>query len=228
VCFSASVSFGLSATLATIGAVSLARNSSKPQRLFAAIPLVFAAQQAAEGMVWLTIDGSHATLNWLAVRAFLGVALMVWPIWAPLALMLVEQNPVRRRALAALTWAGGAVALCALVLLARFGPVPHVAGHSIRYDYERSNDAASHLFYLFAYVVPTVAPWFVSTRSQSRPLGILLLISLLSSAIVQRDALTSVWCFFAAVLSSLILLVVERHPGAAGSADPRQLSRDAP
>ena len=57
--------------------------------MFASIPLVFAAQQATEGVVWLTIDGSaHATVHRLAVFAFLGLALVVWPIWLPLSLQL--------------------------------------------------------------------------------------------------------------------------------------------
>ena len=38
----------------------------------------------------------------------------------------------------------------------------------------------------------------------------MLVVSLAVSAIVQRGALTSVWCFFAAVLSGFMLLAVDR------------------
>lgn len=43
-CFSAAGSFGMSGVLAVVGAVSLARSAGRPQRMFAAIPLIFAAQ----------------------------------------------------------------------------------------------------------------------------------------------------------------------------------------
>ena len=210
-CFSATGSFAIAGILTAVGGASIARNRSKPHRMFAAIPLIFAAQQAAEGTVWLTIDGGHTTLHRLAVGLFLGVALVVWPTWLPFALRLVEQNPTRRRALGALAWVGGAVAAYACVFLARFPPVAQVAGHSIRYDYAGSGDTRSHLFYLLAYAAPTVLPFFVSTVSLARTIGMMLVVSMVASAAVQRDALTSVWCFFAAILSGLILVAVERE-----------------
>jgi hypothetical protein len=89
--------------------------------------------------------------------------------------------------------------------------VAQVAGHSIRYDYATSGDSGSHLFYLLAYAAPTVVPFFVSTISLARTIGIMLVVSLVASAAVQRDALTSVWCFFAAILSGLILVAVARE-----------------
>jgi hypothetical protein len=188
--------------------------------MFAGIPLLFAAQQAAEGTVWQTIHGGHPLLNRFAVSGFLGIALVVWPTWLPFALRLVERDPTRRRALGALFWAGGAVAAAALVLLVRFHPVAQIAGHSIRYDYVGSGDAPARLLYLGAYVVPTVAPFFVSTLKLARPLGIVLVLSLVASVIVQRDALTSVWCFFAAILSSLLLIAVAREQHVVAIARP--------
>jgi hypothetical protein len=210
-CFSATGSLAISGVLTAVGATAIVRNSSKPHRMFAAIPLIFAAQQAAEGTVWLTMDGGHATLHRLAVGIFLGVALVVWPTWLPFALRLVERNPARRRALGVLCWLGAAVGVYASVFLARFQPVAQVAGHSIRYDYATSGDSGSHLFYLLAYAAPTVVPFFVSTISLARTIGIMLVVSLVASAAVQRDALTSVWCFFAAILSGLILVAVARE-----------------
>ena len=179
--------------------------------MFAAIPLLFAAQQAAEGAVWLTLDGGHPLLNRLGVTAFLGIALAVWPTWLPFALRLVERNPQRRRALGALLWAGAVVALCALLLIARFPPFAQIKGHSINYEYAGSGDTPTRLLFLLAYVVPTVAPFFVSTLTMSRLLGGVLVFSLLAAIAVQRNALTSVWCFFAAVLSGLILLALDRE-----------------
>jgi len=210
-CFSATGSFAISGILTAVGAASVARNGSKAHRMFAAIPLIFAAQQAAEGTVWLTMNGEHPALHMLAISVFLGVAFVIWPTWLPLSLRLSEQSPAQRRALGALFWAGCAVAVYAGLFMARFPPVAHIAGHSIRYDYVTSGNAGSHGFYLVAYALPTVVPFFVSTLRMARTIGIMLVVSLVASVVVQRDALTSVWCFFAAILSGLILVALERE-----------------
>ncbi|MGZ5219533.1 MAG: hypothetical protein ACXWC7_05630, partial [Chitinophagaceae bacterium] len=54
-CFSAGASFGASALLGVIGAVTITKAKTIPQRLFATIPLVFAVQQLSEGMLWLSL-----------------------------------------------------------------------------------------------------------------------------------------------------------------------------
>jgi len=213
-CFSATGSFAVSGILTAVGAASLARNSSPPHRMFAAIPLIFAVQQLAEGTVWVTMDGTHPLLNRMAVSLFVGIALLVWPTWMPLALWRAEREPTRRRALGALVGAGAVVAAYASVFLARFPPVADIVGHSIRYRYTTTGDRTL-LFYLVAYALPSVVPFFVSTTRLARTIGVMLVVSLVTSVVVQRDALTSVWCFFAAMLSAVILLAVERDHQAA-------------
>jgi len=54
-CFSASASFAGGAVLTTIGVASVSKVSDPKQKLFAEIPLLFAFQQFAEGVVWLTL-----------------------------------------------------------------------------------------------------------------------------------------------------------------------------
>jgi hypothetical protein len=51
----------------------------------------------------------------------------------------------------------------------------------------------------------------VSTTSLGQTIGSTLVVSLAAALLVQRDALTSVWCFFAAVLSVLVLVAVGRQ-----------------
>jgi len=188
--------------------------------MFAAIPLLFAAQQAAEGAVWLTMDGGYPKLNRLAVDIFLAIALVIWPTWLSFSLKLVERNPARRRMLGALFWIGSAVAIYAGGFLARFGPVAQIAGHSIRYDYTASTDGSTALFYLLVYAIPTVVPFFVSTVRGARTIGVMLVVSLIASIVVQRDALTSVWCFFAAILSGMIFVAIAREQDSAQQARP--------
>lgn len=208
-CFSAGGSFAASGVLAGIGFVAFARNESTRHRMYAAVPLLFAAQQAAEGIVWLTIDQSgQRVLQQLAVTAFLGFALVIWPLWMPVSLLRVEHDPLRRRILAALSVAGLLVAICAAVVLVRWNPQAQVAGHSILYAYTPGSTAIRPMAFLSVYLVPVVLPFFVSSASLARTTGAALVISLVAAVVVQQNALTSVWCFFAAILSGLILAAI--------------------
>src|SRR3954464_10641464 len=102
-CFSATGSFGVAAVIAGIGAVAAAQKKRPSHRMLAAVPLMFAGQQVAEGIVWLTIgDPSQRPAHLAAVGVFLVFALVVWPVWVPLSLLKAERKPRRRRALGVL------------------------------------------------------------------------------------------------------------------------------
>ena len=211
-CFSAAGSFTLSGVLAAVGVASVARNSSAPHRMLAAVPLVFAAQQFAEGVVWLTFarPGAEA-IRQPAVTTFIAMAMVVWPVWAPLALRRVERDPKSRRVLSALVWIGSIASVVSASLLLRRHPVAEIAGHSIRYEYPHSTNVVLSLVMLAGYVAPTIGPFFVSTWPWARMIGSTLIASLALAIIVEREALASVWCFFAAILSVQILFAVERE-----------------
>ena len=206
-CFSATGSFSVAAVIAGIGAVAVRRAPPPSHRMLAAVPLLFAAQQVAEGIVWTTIGHpAHAGLQSLGVAVFLGFALVFWPMWVPISLFVAEKNLRRRRALAVLSWIGVLVGGYASVLLIRGRPVAHVAGHSIAYSYVERGPALVLALYLPGYVLPTVVPFFVSTISRAKLMGTVLIVSLLATFLIERQALTSVWCFFAAILSVIVVL----------------------
>jgi hypothetical protein len=208
-CFSAAGSFGVSAVIAGVGAVAIAQRKPSSHWMLALVPLLFAAQQVAEGVVWMTIGhAGDAWLQTLAVAVFLGFALVVWPMWVPISLWMAERNPGRRKALSVLSWIGVAVGAYATALLLRGRPTAHVAGHSIGYSYSESGPALVLALYLPGYVLPAVVPFFVSTVSKAKLMGSVLALSLVVTFVAERQALTSVWCFFAAILSVLIVLSI--------------------
>jgi len=213
-CFSAGASMGASVVLAGIGSASISRNTSPRLRLLAAMPLLFSAQQAAEAVVWLTMgDPASAAFHQLGVSAFLGFAFVVWPAYAPAALYAAERDPRRKDLLRVLALWGAVLAASAALLLARWDPVASVAGHSIRYAHIGSENSLLNGVLLFAYVVPTVTPFLVSSTTLARALGGAFTASLIVTVMVERQSLTSVWCFFAAILSGLILVAVYRDRG---------------
>lgn len=208
-CFSAAGSFGVAGVIAGVGAVAIHRAPPPSHRMLAVIPLLFAVQQAAEGVVWMTIG--HPAVAWLhgaSVAIFLGFALVIWPMWVPISLFVAESNSRRRRVLAVLSWIGMVVGGYASVLLIRGRPVAHVARHSIVYSYVDRGPALVLALYLPCYVLPTVIPFFVSTVSRAKLMGTVLISSLLATFLIERQALTSVWCFFAAVLSVILVLSI--------------------
>jgi hypothetical protein len=211
--FSATASFAASGGLAALGAASVARNRVEPLRMFAAIPLLFAAQQAAEGVVWLTIhhaqDPRAAGAHGPAVVSFLAFALCLWPTWLPFSLSRAEPSARRRRALRWLFACGVAVAAFAVGVLVHGVPRAHVVGHSIGYEYDFPFGGPAFLPDV-GYAIPTIVPFFVSSLPLTRAMGVLLSLAMALTLAIERYALTSVWCFFAAILSGMILLIVAR------------------
>jgi hypothetical protein len=84
------------------------------------------------------------------------------------------------------------------------------ARRGAEYDYPGTSNAAVHLLLVLAYIVSTIVPFFVSTATLARTLGVTLIFSVAAAAIIRRESLTSVWCFFAAMFSALILFAVSR------------------
>jgi hypothetical protein len=208
-CFSATGSFSVAAVLAGVGVVSASQKKADAHRLLAATPLLFAVQQMAEGMVWRTInDPAQSTLQLASIAVFLGFALVVYPTWSPLALFVAERNRRRRKILGALLAFGACVSIYAAAILLQQRPVARIASHSITYDYDKVGSALVLALYLPGYVIPTVVPFFVSTMKHAKVMGAVLAFGLVATFVIKRQALTSVWCFFAAVMSGVIVLSI--------------------
>ena len=98
-CFSATASFTAAAVLSTTGVVTLKKAKSTSELPLASIPLLFGIQQAIEGIVWISFGST--LLNTIAAYGFLFFAYVLWPILVPIATLLVETHPLRRRILQA-------------------------------------------------------------------------------------------------------------------------------
>ena len=147
-CFSATGSFAVAAGLAGIGAVAVSRTKPPSHRLFAFVPLLFAIQQIAEGMVWLTMPSQDSRLHHAAVDIFLIFAVVVWPTWVPLCLVPIERQPRRKKPLRVLLALGTCVSLYAGWLLFQGQPVAKIESHSLAYDYSEPGNALVLALYL--------------------------------------------------------------------------------
>ena len=201
-CFSASASFIAGTSLLAVGAVTVRKARHKAELPFAAIPLLFGVQQLIEGVIWLTFRFDAPLLNPAMTFVYSLFSHVLWPFYVPLCALLLEPVRWRRKALAAFLAAGAAVGLYLLVNMFRVPIVSAAVGGHIEY-------ASPHFF-----IVPVMAGYLAATGISTlfsshrivRVFGIAALLSFLGAYAIYAKWFISVWCFFAAVLSAIVLL----------------------
>ena len=205
-CFSAEASFASGAVLSAIGIATVKKASKPEQRLFAVIPLLFACQQFAEGVLWTTLKtGGYEQLQNAAMYMFLITALVIWPVMVPLSVWLMEKAKERKKILVGLVVMGGAVSLIYSYYLISHTVTVQISGFHLAYYIDRfPNIRPAFIFYL----LPTVAPLFVSSVKRMWLFGILIAASCVVTGVFYAEYLTSVWCFFAALISVSIYWVL--------------------
>jgi hypothetical protein len=209
-CFSATASFGASAVLAITGIATIIKAKTTPHYLFSSIPLVFAVQQFAEGMLWLALK--HTGYEWgqsFFTYTFLFFAIMVWPVWVPLTIRMLESNTRHKRIMLYLLCTGIVVSACTgYVLLSN--PVHAVAStNHIHYSFNIDMDTKYiQIIFTLLYCTATLIIPFISTIKRMKWFGFVLLASYLFVIIFYNGFVISVWCYFASVLSIVILWII--------------------
>lgn len=206
-CFSATASFSVAATTAVIGLAAL-KHAKQPREIpLAIVPLLFASQQAVEGVLWLQLSGESDSGKIAALAfAFLVFAKVLWPAYTALAVFLIEPDHRRRRVLCAVALIGSALSIYLLAGLVSTPPVVVIRGHSIGY----TSDVEAITWQQIPYLVCTSAALMLSSHRIIQVFGLLILVGFLVSAYVYFAAFVSVWCFFAAANSSLLYFYFKR------------------
>lgn len=208
-CFSPSVSFGAGIVLAATGVAATATARTPAQKLLAAIPLLFAVQQGVEGVVWMSLlNPAWAHLKMPAIYVFLIFAQIVWPLFMPVCAWKFEHRPGRRKAIAATFLAGCALSVYIISSLLQHAPAATALAHHIHYELYFA--LAHKWYYGLVYFVPAVLSLLLSSQRSLRWLGGLLLASYVCARLLFHWYVISVWCFFAAALSLLILFMIMR------------------
>jgi len=206
-CFSAGASFTSGVVLTSIG-IATVREVKKPSQMaFASIPLLFGMQQIAEGLVWLGLtQPEYGHVLKLGTVLFLIMARVVWPAILPLSVLLMEEKGRTRQALSVLLAMGLSVSLYYTYCIAFLNVVPQIAGHHIQYISDYPESLAVPVF--FIYFAATIIPLFLSSIKRTRVLGVLMFIACLITAVFFVQYLTSVWCFFAAIMSVVVYWIL--------------------
>ena len=212
-CFSATASFSAGAVLLGIGALALKAARRPCEWPFAAIPLLFGIQQLIEGVIWLTFSADTPLLNTVMTHLYSFFSHVLWPVYLPLAVLMIEPPGGRRRTLTALVVAGSAVGAYLLYVLLAFPVVARPTGRHVEYDSPHFFAAAVMTLYL---VSTTVSP-LLSTLRWVKVFGMLALLSFGAAYYFYATWFISVWCFFAALLSTVIYLHFALRPTERGS-----------
>lgn len=202
-CFSASTSFAVAAGNGLVGALTATKVSNWREIPLASIPLIFAAQQTIEGVLWLHLArGNETALIGPLTNIFMFSALVAWPVWAPLATGLVEQDRMRRLAMAMLFALAITLALFNLRDISAHPYGVCIVQHSLSY----TNGTAYSPLELGAYIVCTCCPLLFSSHKILRIFGAIVVTGLAVSTFFYIVAFFSVWCFFAAAGSVTVYL----------------------
>jgi hypothetical protein len=216
-CFSATASFAATAGLVPLGAVAVGlcgrrgRNELLP---LAELPLFFAAQQAIEGLVWLGLAGDAPAVAAprLAALAYLFFAFAFWPGWIPFLALHLWRGPAgwRRRILLILQALGllPAVLLWLPLALQPDRVEPVLLQGSIDYGTTLLLSGGPLVYGRYLYAAVIGLPLLLLPSVRLRGFGIALLASGVAADWYYRATFTSVWCYFSAVLSALIVWIV--------------------
>ena len=206
-CFSAEASFAGGVVIGAIG-IATVREIHKPSQLvFASIPLFFAFQQIVEGCLWVTIPiPDYIHLQKTATYIFLIMADFLWPTMIPLAVLLMEKNKKRKKTLRILLIMGLSLSAYYAYCLIFFNVTPQIMGYHILYNTDFPKLLSMPAFII--YLIVTITPLFVSSIQRTHLMGILMFLSCLITAVFFTQYLTSVWCFFAALISGVIFWIL--------------------
>jgi hypothetical protein len=222
-CFSATASFGAGAVLGVVGIVAITKAKTRSQKVFATIPLIFAVQQVTEGLLWLSLkDEAENSLRSLLTYIYLVFAMGIWPFWISFTVWLLEKDRRRKKIMNFLLAIGTIVAIIVVLVLSlypvevmtplcRTCPVPEAASVADHLHYEFTFPAtAKKLIGVFTvlYIVATIVTPLLSTIRKMKWLGIVFLVSYLFAVMFYQGYVVSVWCFFAALLSFVVLWII--------------------
>lgn len=201
-CFCANVSFAASAGLAAIGTATLIWRSRPEERFLTATPLWFAGQQAIEGLLWTQLHGDDPTgpAVMSLTTTYLFFALFWWPAYTSFGAFWMEPPGPRRRILAGMTLAGlivGAFLFGSYLI----DPAPAtIVNRSISHSMARPGVVA----FTGLYILISLSVGVVSSCRRVKLFYLLFALSTVGTLLWYRETFTSVWCFFAAILSALL------------------------
>jgi hypothetical protein len=206
-CFSAEASFAGGIIISAIGIATVTKIHKPSQLVFASIPLFFGVQQFTEGVLWLTLPNPELIgIQKVSTYLFLIMAEVLWPMMIPLSVLFMEENRKRKRYLQIFLMFGICISVYYAARLILFKVNPEIMGYHIHYHTNTPQTFGLTTFLIYLSV--TIVPLFISSIKKTHLLGALMFLSCAVTVVFFRQYLTSVWCFFAAIISGVIFWIL--------------------
>src|ERR1035437_3898433 len=206
-CFSAGASFAGGVAISAIGVATIMKVHKPSQIVFASIPLFFGFQQFVEGSMWMILQHPEfSRYQSPFMYTFLLMAQVFWPMMIPLAVLSMEVNKKKKKWLWILLSAGLTLSLYYIFCMVTFHSTPQISGYHILYM-DDSPKIVTFIAFIF-YLITSITPLFISSIKRTHLLGTLMSLSCLVTIIFFTHYLTSVWCFFAALISAVIYWIL--------------------
>ena len=201
-CFSATASIVAGTALSAVGVVTTAKAKQKAEVPYALVPLLFGVQQLTEGFVWLSFSWHATVLNAITTYVFSLFAFVLWPLYVPFAVGLLETVPWRKKAIHVCQILGLTVGLYLLYSHASSPVTSEIVSRHVVYNNSHFYEFVVMIFYFIA----TIVSCLFSSKKIINMFGVLAFLSAMTTYWFYSQAFVSVWCFFAAVLSFIVCI----------------------
>lgn len=206
-CFSAGVSFTASAVILVIGVISITKATTTAQRVFALIPLFFSLQQFTEGLLWLVL-ANPAYDGWrpFLTHFYLSFAWVIWPVFIPFSMGLLEKNVNRKKIIHLILGIGIFVSVCWIGVMIFYHA--HAIINVYHIDYKFDFKPVYPFLFTLLYLIATVITLLVSSVKYMWAFSIVNLASYLFTRIYFAGHVVSIWCFFGALSSFIVMMII--------------------
>jgi hypothetical protein len=200
-CFSATANFAGSAALGVIGAATLLEAKQRRELLLAGVPSLFALHQFIEGFVWLGLQHQLSdVVAHDAAAAYVLNAQGLLPFLLPLSIFMIEPTVRQRRRMLGFVIMGALLGVYILWGLIAY-PLETSMGEN---GIVHLNAISTTTLVAVLYVIATCGALFFSGFRTLVIFGWLNVIGLLAVMLIRRYEFTSIWCFYAAVVSVIL------------------------
>jgi hypothetical protein len=216
VCFSPQADVAAAIVIGGAGVDALRHVDHRARWPLALLPILLAGHTLDEAFVWWGLRGAVGdTVQTVATAIYLGFAFVVLPVYVPLAVLVSERVPARRR-IEIVTLIAGVVCSVGLAAALIAGPVTvRPDHHHVVYSVDLWAGSAIVVLYLLS----TCGALVVSGRPFLRWFGAANLGAVLLLAWIETDAVTSLWCAWAATTSIAVAVYLRRAGDRDGDAD---------
>jgi len=215
-CFSATASFSAAAVLLPAGVYCLKTSNQVDKRywVLAMMPFMFGLQQLLEGALWLSLEQGDVQATRDLALGFLLFSHLFWLVWVSYSSYQVESMPQRKQLFL------GVAVFGVLFGVLMFVPLLYhhdwltvmIVQHSIHYGMDFITDAyVSQRLLAVIYGCVILLPLVLSSDRYHNILGALILVAGMVTWAFYDWAFVSVWCYFAALISLYIFIVVARN-----------------